>query len=212
MNKIGLFGGSFDPVHVGHLRVAEEVRGHLGLEKVFFVPTAVQPLKREGSVIDADERLHMIRMSIRGNRFFHASDIEVKRGGISYSIDTVKSYARRFDDLYFLIGVDAFSEIDLWKDYRELFRYTNFAVMVRPNHKATNLLDVLPKDMRQEVRRIDSSTYEHTSGKRLFLFEITQLDISSTNIRSLVRQGRSIRYLVADSVERFINQRGLYRG
>jgi nicotinate-nucleotide adenylyltransferase len=212
VNKIGLFGGSFDPVHVGHLRVAEEVRGHLGLEKVFFIPAAVQPLKREITAIDADERLRMIRMSIRGNRFFRASDIEVKRGGISYSIDTVKSYARRFDDLYFLIGVDAFSEIDLWKDYGELFRYTNFAVMVRPNHKATNLLKVAPKTIRREVKRIDSSTYEHTSGKKLFLFEITQLDISSTNIRSLVQQGRSIRYLVADSVERFIRQRGLYKG
>jgi nicotinate-nucleotide adenylyltransferase len=212
VNKIGLFGGSFDPVHVGHLRVAEEVRGHLGLEKVFFIPAAVQPLKRESTAIGADERLRMIRMSIRGNRFFRASDIEIRRGGISYSIDTVKSYARRFDDLYFLIGVDAFSEMDLWKDYAELFRCTNFAVMVRPNHKATNLLKVLPKIIRREVKRIDSSTYEHTSGKKLFLFEITQLDISSTNIRSLVQQGRSIRYLVADSVERFIKQRGLYKG
>lgn len=212
MNKIGLFGGSFDPVHIGHLRIAEEVRGHLGLEKVFFIPTAMQPLKREATAIAADERLHMIRMSIRGNHFFGASDIEVKRGGISYSIDTVKSYARRFDDLYFLMGVDAFSEIDLWKDYRELFLYTNFAVMMRPNHKTTDLMKVLPKDIRQEVKGIDRSIYEHASGKRLFLFEITQLDISSTNIRTLVKQGRSIRYLVPDSVERFIRQKGLYRG
>lgn len=207
-----MFGGSFDPVHVGHLRVAEEVRGHLDLDKVFFIPTAVQPLKRQTSAIDADERLKMIRMSIRGNSFFRASDIEVKRGGISYSIDTIRSYARQFDDLYFLVGVDAFSEMNLWKDYRDLFHYTNFAVMVRPNHKVANLTDVLPRDIRQEVRRIDSTTYEHTSGKRLFLFEITQLDISSTTIRSLVKEGRSIRYLVSDSVERFIEQRGLYKG
>lgn len=212
MNKVGLFGGSFDPVHIGHLRVAEEVRGHLGLEKVLFIPTAVQPLKRGATAIAADERLHMIRMSIRGNHFFAASDIEVKRGGISYSIDTVKSFARRFDDLYFLIGVDAFSEIDLWKDYRELFRYTNFAVMARPNHKTTDLMKMLPKDIGQEVKRINSFAYEHASGKRLFLFEITQLDISSRNIRFLVKQGRSIRYLVPDSVERFIRQKGLYRG
>lgn len=212
MNKVGLFGGSFDPVHIGHLRVAEEVRGHLGLEKVFFIPTAVQPLKRNSAAIDADERLHMIRLSIRGNTFFGASDIEIKRGGISYSIDTIKWFARRFDDLHFLVGVDAFSEIDLWKDYGELFQHTNFAVMVRPNHKATDLLTLLPKSTRREVKRIGSSTYQHASGRKLFLLEITQLDISSTNIRSLVRQGRSIRYLVPDSVERFIRQKGLYKG
>lgn len=212
MNRVGLFGGSFDPVHVGHLRVAEEVRGHLGLDKVFFIPTAIQPLKQEAAAIDADERLRMIRMSIRGNHFFCASDIEVKRRGISYSIDTVKSYARRFDDIYFLVGVDAFSEIVLWKDYRELFRYANFAVMTRPNHRTTDLMKMLPKDIRKEVKPMDSSTYEHASGKRLFLLEITQLDISSTNIRSLVKQGRSIRYLVPDSVDRFIKEKGLYRG
>jgi nicotinate-nucleotide adenylyltransferase len=212
VNRIGLFGGSFDPVHIGHLRVAEEVRDHLGLERVFFIPTAVQPLKRVTNAIGADQRLEMIRMSIRGNRFFRASDIEVRRGGISYSIDTVRSYARRFDDLYFLLGVDAFSEIALWKEYTELFRYTNFAVMMRPNYKATDIIDVLPKDIRQEVRQIDDSVYEHTSGRKLFLFEITQLDISSTNIRLLVKEGRSIRYLVPHSVEKFIRQRGLYKG
>lgn len=212
MNKVGLFGGSFDPVHMGHLRVAEEVRGHLGLETVFFIPTAVQPLKREAAAIPADDRLRMIRMSIRGNRFFRTSDIEIRRGGISYSIDTVRFYARRFDEIYFLTGVDAFSQIDLWKDWRELFRYTNFAVMVRPNHKTSDLLKVLPKGVQSDVRRIDGSTYEHRSGKRLHLLEITQLDISSTNIRSLAKQGGSIRYLVPDLVERFIREKGLYKG
>jgi len=212
VNKVGLFGGSFDPVHLGHLRVAEEVRGHLDLESVFFIPTAVQPLKRAAAILSADERLRMIRMSIRGNPYFRASDIEIKRGGISYSIDTVRAYARRFDDVYFLVGVDAFSEIDLWKDWTELFRYTNFAVMMRPKHRTADLLMVLPKGVQPDVRRIDGSTYEHASGKRLHLFEITQLDISSTNIRSLVRQGRSIRYLVPDSVERFIKEKGLYKG
>ncbi len=148
MNKVGLFGGSFDPVHLGHLRVAEEVRGHLALERVFFIPTAVQPLKRGAPSISADERLRMIRMSIRGNPYFRASDAEIKRGGISYSIDTVRAYARRFHELYFLTGVDAFSQIDLWKDWTELFRYTNFAVMVRPNHKTTDLLKILPKEIK----------------------------------------------------------------
>lgn len=212
MNRVGLFGGSFDPVHLGHLRIAEEVRDHLGLEKVFFIPTAVQPLKRGADALGGDERLTMIRMSIRGNRFFRASPVEVRRGGVSYSIDTVKSYSRRFENLYFLVGADAFAEMKLWKDYGELFRYVNFAVMVRPNHQVTNLVDLLPKDIRQEVVQVDSATYEHKSGKRIFLFGITQLDISSTTIRSLVKEGRSIRYLVSDPVERFIRQRGLYKG
>jgi nicotinate-nucleotide adenylyltransferase len=212
VNKVGLFGGSFDPVHLGHLRVAEEVRGHLGLEKVYFIPTAIQPLKGDTAAIPADERLRMIRMAIRGNRFFRASDVEIKRGGVSYSIDTVRSFARRFDDLYFLIGVDAFSDIRLWKDWMDLFRSTSFAVMARPNHQTKDLVKMLPEEVRPLVKRIDKSTYEHVSGKKLHLLEITQLDISSTNIRSLAKQGRSIRYLVADSVERFVKQKGLYKG
>ena len=115
---IGVFGGTFDPVHVGHLRVAEEVREAFSMERVYFVPARVQPFKQAGSGAAADDRVRMLEMATRGNTFFRTSQVEIRRGGVSYSIDTVKHFARRFGEIYFLVGLDAFSDIGLWKAQR----------------------------------------------------------------------------------------------
>jgi nicotinate-nucleotide adenylyltransferase len=114
---------------------------------------------------------------------------------------------QRYAEIYFLVGVDAFADIGLWKRYRELFSYANFVVMTRPGRVVENL----PESIRNQTRAIDEGTWEHTSGKRIFLYRITQLDISSTRIRELLRNGRSIKYLVPTAVERYIKKRGLYR-
>jgi len=203
---VGLFGGTFDPVHVAHLRVAEEVREAFALEKVYFVPAWVQPLKRKGTGAGADDRLRMLQMATRGNSFFSTSKVEVRRGGISYSIDTVRLFSRRFGDVYFLVGLDAFSDIGLWRESAELFAYANFVVMVRPGKK----VEGLPAPLAGHAAPVDESTWEHESGKRIHLHHITQLDVSSSAIRELSRQRRSIRYLVPDAVERYITRKGLY--
>lgn len=129
---IGVFGGTFDPVHVGHLRVAEEVREAFSLERVYFVPASIQPLKVTAQGTGADERVRMLEMAVSSNGFFRVSVLEIKRGGISYSIDTVRHFSRRFGHIYFLVGMDAFLDIGLWKDCSELFSMTDFVVMVRP--------------------------------------------------------------------------------
>jgi nicotinate-nucleotide adenylyltransferase len=211
MMKIGIFGGTFDPVHMGHLRVAEEIRELFFLERIFFVPVFMPPHKRDYRIAEAEDRLHMLKAGTRGNRFFQTSEIEIRRGGVSYTIDTLKSFEKRFKEVYFLIGIDAFSEINTWHAYRELFHHTHFIVMTRPARKQPSLLNALPHDMKDEVRALDESTLEHPSGKRIYLHEITQLDISSTKIKELLKNGRSVRYLVPGSVERYIYQRGLYR-
>ncbi len=204
---IGVFGGTFDPVHMGHLRVAEEVREAFSMERVYFVPARIQPFKQPGRGAAADERVHMLEMAMRGNSFFRTSPVEIRRGGVSYSIDTVKHFARRFGEIYFLVGIDAFSDIGLWKAYEELFLYANFVVMVRPGTK----LSGLPRSLLGETRQLDASTFEHASGKKIYLHHITQLDISSTRIRELASTGKSIKYLVPHPVERYIIEKGLYR-
>jgi len=204
---IGVFGGTFDPVHTGHLRVAEEVREAFSMERVYFVPARIQPFKQSGRGATADERVRMLEMAMRGNSFFRTSSVEIRRGGVSYSIDTVKHFARRFGEIFFLMGMDAFSDIGLWKAHRELFSYADFVVMVRPGMK----LSGLPISLLGETRQLDDSTFEHASGKKIYFHHITQLDISSTRIRGLARMGKSIRYLVPYPVERYIIKKGLYR-
>jgi nicotinate-nucleotide adenylyltransferase len=208
--RVGLFGGTFDPVHNGHLRVAEEVREHFGLEKVYFIPAFIQPLKRRIKVTAAADRLKMVEMATRSNTSFHASEIEMRRGGVSYSIDTIRAFAARYGEVFFLVGLDAFLEIHLWKEYREVFELAHLIVLVRPTHKKVNRRDVFPASLRPHVKAVDENTYEHSSGKRIYFLRVTQLDISSTMIRELARNGSSIKYLVSYGVERFIKKRGLY--
>ena len=208
--RVGLFGGTFDPVHNGHLRVAEEVREHFALEKVYFIPAFIQPLKRRIKVTAAADRLKMVEMATRSNTSFHASEIEMRRGGVSYSIDTIRAFAARYGEVFFLVGLDAFLEIHLWKEYREVFELAHLIVLVRPTHKKVNRRDVFPVSLRPHVKAVDENTYEHSSGKRIYFLRVTQLDISSTMIRELARNGSSIKYLVSYGVERFIKKRGLY--
>ena len=205
---IGVFGGTFDPVHLGHLRIAEEVREAFSLDRVYFVPARVQPLKVATGCTNADERVHMFEMSLAGNAFFRASRIEIKRGGISYSIDTVRYFARRFGHIYFIMGMDAFLDIGFWKDWPELLSAADLVVVHRPGMEFSRF----PAGLKRQVRKVGDAIYEHESGMLIYLLRITQLDISSTRIKEFVRAGRSIKYLVPRAVERYIISRGLYGG
>jgi nicotinate-nucleotide adenylyltransferase len=207
---IGIFGGTFDPIHMGHLRVAEEIREIFSLEKIYFVPGGMPPHKRRQGITGAEERLRMVKTALKGNKFFRASEIETKRKGPSYTIDTLKTFERRFEDLYFLIGIDAFSQIDTWHLYQELFYHTNFIVMTRPSGKKQTIPEMLPSDVRKEIRKSNDTMCTHSSGKKIYLHDITQIDISSTKIKELLKKQRSIRYLVPASVEKIITERGLY--
>jgi nicotinate-nucleotide adenylyltransferase len=208
--RVGLFGGSFDPIHNGHLRVAEEVRERFSLEKLHFIPAFAQPLKQRIKVTPAADRLKMVEMATRNNKFFHASPVEIRRGGLSYSVETIEKFAAREGDVYFLVGLDAFSEIDRWKEYRRIFEQAHLVILVRPGHSKVHPADLFPPDVRPDVKKVDDATYEHRSGKRICFHRVTQLDISSTMIRQLAHQGASIKYLVPYAVERFIKRGGLY--
>lgn len=212
--RIGIVGGTFNPIHLGHLRSAEENREAFDLFRVIFVPAAVPPHKGE-NIIDAKHRYRMVKSAINANRSFTVSDIEIKRGGKSYTIDTLKHYREMVGEageIYFIIGLDAFKEIGTWRRFRELFDYSHFVVTDRPDRESKNPKLVIPKGLKGAFKRAaDGGGWTHRSGNRLYFQDISALDISSTAIRGLIKKGKSISYLVPESVEKYINKRGLYR-
>jgi len=212
--KVGLFGGTFNPVHWGHLRSAEEIREAFDLTQVIFIPVHVPPHKK-ADVTSAAHRFSMVKRAIRGNRFFRVSDIELKRPGKSYSIDTIRHFhglAGGEQKMFFIIGMDAFRETSTWKDYPAFFSACNFIVMERPGAPGVQAQQILPRDIRNEfIYRGAERCFVHLSGCRIYLYRVTQLDISSTVIRTHIQQGRSIRYLVPPAVERYIADQRLYQ-
>lgn len=208
--RIGLFGGTFDPVHIGHLRVAEEIRESFQLERVYFIPANIPPHKKRQLITEPDIRLKMIKSAVRDNRFLRVSDIELKRKGVSYSIDTVRTFEKRFKSLYFIVGIDAFFEIDTWHDYKEIFNHTNFIIMLRPMDKKGEMSDFFPVGLKEHIKRIGDAKFLHSSGNMIYFQKVTQLDISSTGIRKNIKNGKSTRYIIPKTVEKIIREKRLY--
>ena len=217
--RIGLFGGTFNPVHLGHLRGAEEIREAFGLQQVIFIPAAIPPHKVAEEVIEAKHRLEMVRLATATNPFFSTTDIELSRPEKSYSIDTIRYFRERHQDVFFFIlGRDAFVEIETWKEFQRLFSLCNFIVMTRPGFQKTLSTSVrvdsdspLPEAL-VPVFRYDQEIkgWIHNSGHTLHSKEITVLDISSTKVRELIEKGESVRYLVPGEVEAYIQKNRLY--
>ena len=212
--KIGLFGGTFDPIHWGHLRSAEEVSETFGLDRVYFIPASIPPHKRGQTTTPAEDRLQMVRRGVSGNSRFSVSTVEISRVGVSYSIDTIRAFnakKRKDDSLYFIIGLDAFREISTWKDFANIFPLCHFIVTSRPGSKESDPLKgtgiAVKKLFCYDFKR---KNYRHRSGTQILFIELTDIAISASEIRTLVKQGKSIRYLVPSAVERYIKRRGLY--
>jgi nicotinate-nucleotide adenylyltransferase len=214
--KLGLFGGTFDPIHWGHLRSAEEVREVFALDRVLFIPASQPPQKKTGPGTSARDRLQMVRLAVAKNRHFAVSAVEISRPGVSYSIDTIRHFAGRQtarDSLFFILGLDAFQEIGSWKEYEKLFPLCDFIVTSRPGSVGATHLRRMPVAVRK-LFCYDSkkNRYRHRSGTYLHFIKITDIAISASEIRRRARNGKSIRYLVPLEVESYIHRRGLYRG
>ena len=206
--KWGLFGGTFDPVHLGHLRCAEEIFELFRLDRILFIPARVQPLKTDKTLFSFHHREQMLRLAIEGNPSFSISDIENRRDGKSYSIETVRHFLDNSPDgteFYFILGQDAFHAIPMWKEWKDLVRLCNFVVMTRPGYEAKSLGGVFPADF-ASLFQYDSTAdcFRESGGCSIFFRRLTLLDISSTDIRSRVKAHRSIRYLVPDQVSTYI--------
>ncbi|MFO7861639.1 MAG: nicotinate-nucleotide adenylyltransferase [Desulfosalsimonas sp.] len=214
--KAGLFGGTFNPVHLAHLRMAEEVREAFGIDKIYFIPAANPPHKTDKDLAPAQDRYKMLQAAISEHPGFEISDAELRRPGRSYTIDTVSQVSAMLPQgarCFLIMGLDAFAEIDTWKDYHGLFDTIEVIVISRP-------APADPKEKMAEVifGRISASyeydpaarRFQHPDKQAVYWFEATALDISASRIRSLAAQGKSIRYLVPEAAERYIYQKGLY--
>ncbi len=186
--KIGILGGTFNPIHIGHLILAEEIREKLRLAKIIFVPARLPPHKKNKDIASARARFLMVRRAIRGNPHFSVSNTEIKRLGLSYTIDTIREFKQKYphDELYFITGSDLLNYLDEWKDLTTILSMVKFVVATRPGYP----LEKIP-------------AYIKTVA-------IRAVDISAFEVRQCIKKGASFRYLVPESVHTYIRQRKLY--
>jgi nicotinate-nucleotide adenylyltransferase len=212
--RIGILGGTFNPIHFGHLRTAEETGLELHLEKVYLIPSASPPHKNRDPITPFPHRLAMARLGLGNSNLLEILDLEGRRPGLSYSIETLREFHRTHGpdlELFFILGTDAFLEIETWKEYKKLFDYAHFVIIQRPGY-SWKKMDPLLLNLGLEIQKT-AGTREVTarSGKRIILFAPTLMDISSTRIREMAASGKSIHFLVPKSVENYISEKGLYR-
>lgn len=219
MTRLGILGGTFNPIHFGHLRAAEEVAEALGLEQMWLVPSAEPPHKRgsaEDPVAPAAQRLAWARAACEGNPRLAVSELEIRRGGASYTVDTLRAVGEQSapERPVFAIGSDAFAELGTWREPKQLFALADFAVMTRPPHMAGRLDDWIPDAVRDafEIAPDGHRARHVASGGAVRIVPISALDISSSDIRARLREGRSIRYLLPEGVRRAVEESGVYAG
>lgn len=190
-----LYGGTFDPPHLGHLAIAEYIRDNLAIETVLFIPAYIAPQKIKRSVSSVEDRLKMLQLAISDHSGLQISEVEIQRKGVSYSIDTIRQIKEEMDirskNLYFLIGADSLLEFHTWRDPGKILEESNVLVAGRPG------FDI--REVSEEFRN------------RIQMVSAPLIDISATMIRRRIREGKSIRSLVPAPVEDYILRKGLYR-
>ncbi len=210
-NMIGLYGGSFDPVHIGHLRIAEDVREYFSLEKIIFIPAYHSPLKPE-SRAPAEDRVHMLKESIKYNPHFDLSTIEIERKGKSYTVETAKYFVNKLGyPPAFIVGTDAFLTLDKWKEPEKLLSLLNFIVVGRGTEGYQRINNFL-KDKFPNVPLYKNCKTINKTETGVYYFESRRIDISSTEIRQRIKENKPITYLVLPEVEYYIIKKSLYRG
>lgn len=198
--RIGIMGGTFDPLHYGHLVAAEMARHEFALEKVIFIPTGNPPHKVGRRVTSPGDRYEMVKRAVRDNSFFEVSDLEIQRKGYSYTVDTLKELHELYPQyvLYFITGADAFREIFTWREVQSVLSLSHFIGASRPGFDPHEFLEELKRDYPEFL-------------PHMHLFDVPALAISSTDIRSRVKEGKPIRYLLPESVRLYIEEADLYR-
>ncbi len=199
LKKLGISGGTFDPIHLGHLIVAESVRERYALDRIIFIPAGMPPHKDNKLISAAAHRSFMVKASIAGNPYFDISEIELARGGTTYTVDTLRELKSIYPaaKLFFITGADVVPDLARWKEPRILFSMCEVIAVLRPGFKKAVFLN--------EVRKLTEQY-----GAVIHTDELPLIDISSTDIRNRVKEGKSIRYLVTEPAEKFISVHGLY--
>ncbi len=192
--KTCIFGGTFDPPHIGHLLIAQTIIESENFERLIFVPANISPAKKGKIISSSKKRLDMLNMALTGNENFEISDFEINKGDVSYTIDTITEFAHTLNldkkDLYFLMGSDTLGGFHNWKDPKKIMNLCNIIVAIRPGFTSSDI----PQWILDEVH----------------FANIPQFEISSTTIRARWRDGKTIRYMVPKEVWEYINKNGLY--
>lgn len=200
MKKYGIFGGSFNPIHYGHLMICEYIKEEMGLDKVIFIPTGNPPHKEIG--VSAEDRYEMVKLAILPNPDFEISDIETTRVKLSYTVDTIRELKKIYKEekLYFLIGLDSLFQLKTWKKIDDLSQEIEFVVALRPGYidkeEINNEIDFLRDNFGTKINLIKTPLYE----------------ISSTDLRDRIHEGKSLRYLIPKKVLDYIEESGFYKG
>ncbi len=208
--RIGIFGGTFNPVHVGHIRGSISVYEAFELDRVIFIPTGIPPHKKD-DVAPAEYRYKMVSLSVEGLKNFYVSRVEIDSNRVNYTIDTIKSLQNKYknDDMFFVVGTDAFFYFDLWKDCEELVKLISFILMKRPEYNIKPIV-------RKYGNRLEFVTVDKKFGSKpvkgcVYIYTPPAFDISSSMIRYKIKKGEAIKYLVPEKVENFIKDKGLYQ-
>ncbi len=218
-SRLGLLGGTFNPIHNGHLAIAHSAREALALERVIFMPTGDPPHKSETQLAPARDRYEMVRLAIGSDPHLGLSDIEVRRQGKSYSIDTVRQLRQEQGpgcELWFLIGLDAFLDLPTWREPEALLKLCSFAVIFRPgvsfrSLQKLSLLPPLPTEALEDLDKGKTARFEIPLGhRRLMCLNLPPCDISASDIRTKLKKGLSVANLLPPLVESYIIQHHLY--
>ncbi len=200
MEKIGIMGGSFNPIHLGHLHLAESARVEFHLDKVIFIPAGDNPFKQTNVSVTRQQRFEMVNMAIASNERFASASIELDRHGKSYTIDTIREIKKMYpqSELYFITGADIMFEITQWRSAEELLQSINFITATRPGYPVSK--------WRRRVRRLRKKYHANIYG-----LMSAEMDITSTEIRNRIASGQSIKYLIPEPVEAYIETHHLYQ-
>jgi nicotinate-nucleotide adenylyltransferase len=226
MERLGIFGGTFNPIHFGHLRVAVEVRELFSLDSILFIPSAQPPHKNLSNIANPKDRHYMTQLAIQSYPFFQLSSIELEREGLSYTIDTIKSLQQQYTpniQFFYMIGIDAFLAIHTWKNFQNLFNEIPFIVMSRPVNEDNNiacmsiannsLIDYIHTTISKDyAHNNENKCFNHPNKQPLYYCQVTSLDISASKIRRLVKMNQSIHFLLPDNVIHYMTHKQLYKG
>lgn len=212
--KVGIFGGSFNPPHMGHINALTTVQKKAGLDKVFVIPSSQSPLKTPIEGPTPEQRLDMVKLALKGfGNQFEVDDQEIKRGGTSYTIDTLKSYSKQYkaDDLYLILGADHLETFDSWKDYKQILKEVNLIIATRPGFEIPSSKEKLPRYIQEFILEYDFNFVELTTGRNLQFIRLQDVDVSASELRKKIRSGRPVEKFLPLSVESYIKEKNLYK-
>ncbi|MFK8137457.1 MAG: nicotinate (nicotinamide) nucleotide adenylyltransferase [Bdellovibrionales bacterium] len=213
MTKIGIFGGSFNPIHLGHIQSVVDVHEKLEMEKIYVVPAFLNPLKEPIEGPSPEQRLELTKVGMEDyGEFVEVDDQEIQRKGPSYSIETINKYKDQHpgEELHLILGMDTFSQFDSWKDYEQIVETVHLVVTSRPGNQLPFSIEDIPKGLRKFVAAFDRNYIELTTGTHIEFIKIEDVDVSATEVRKKLRTGHRVEKYLSFPVERFIKDNSLY--